>query len=161
MYQAVLESKVKFENVDWMEACKYIALTSTKQECMIGPLRRVLPKRRHAAGSRPGITGEDPLARDVGCQDQWEFPPLRNGLTTAEKSLVMAKVMKTAILAIFKTHTYSFAGKFFHQVKGGPIGLRSTCCIARLVMLWRDYQLVVVMMKLNIEMVVEEGIWMI
>ena len=31
VYQAVLESKVKFDNIDWLEACKYIALTSTAQ----------------------------------------------------------------------------------------------------------------------------------
>ena len=33
VYQAVLEYKVKFKNVDWM--------TSTQQECMMGPLGRV------------------------------------------------------------------------------------------------------------------------
>ena len=133
-----------------MEACKYIALTSTVQECRMGPLRRVLPRRRHSPGSRPGITGEDPLAKDSGCQDQWEFPALGNGLTDVEKRLVVAKVMKTSVLAIFKTHTYSFGGKYFHQTKGGPIGLRSTCCIARLVMLWWDDQLTVALMKYNI-----------
>ena len=61
------------------------------------------------------------------------------------------KVMKTSVLAIFKTHTYSFGGKFYHQLKGGPIGLRSTCCIARLVMLWWDDRLMVAMMKLKDE----------
>ena len=108
VYQAVLESKVKFESVDWLEACKYIAITSTAQECKMGPLRRVLPRRRHAPGSRPGITGEDPLAKDTGVQDQWKFPTLRNGLTAQEKRLVIAKVLKTSVLAIFKTHIYSF-----------------------------------------------------
>ena len=119
----------------------------------MGSLRRVLPRRRHAPGSRPGITGEDPLAKDTGVQDQWEFPTLRNGLTATEKRLVIAKVLKTSVLAIFKTHTYSFGGKFFHQIKVGPIGLRSTCCIARLVMLWWDDQLVVALMRNNIQMV--------
>ena len=151
VYQAVLESKVKFDSIDWLEACKYIALTSTAQECKLGPLRRILPRRRHTPGSRPGITGEDPMAQDSGVQDQWEFPTLRNGLTATEKRLVIAKVLKTSILAIFKTHTYSFGGKYFVQVKGGPIGLRSTCCIARLVMLWWDDQLMVALMKLNIK----------
>ena len=43
VFRAVQESEVYFEGVDFMEACKYIALTSTEQECRIGPLRRVLP----------------------------------------------------------------------------------------------------------------------
>ena len=76
---------------------------------------------------------------------------MKNGLTTMEKRLVIAKVLKTSILAMFKTHTYSFGGKYYLQVKGGPIGLRSTCCIARLVMLWWDDMLMVALMKLNIK----------
>ena len=151
VYQAVLESKVKFDNIDWLEACNYIALTSTAQESKIGPLKRILPRRRHTPGSRPGITGEDPLAKDVGAQDQGIFPTLRNGLTGMEKRLLIAKVLKTSVLAMFRTHTYSFGGKYFLQVKGGPIGLRSTCCIARLVMLWWDDKLTVALMKLNIQ----------
>ena len=38
-------------------------------------------------------------------------------------------------------------------MKGGPIGLRSTCCIARLVMLWWDDQLVVALTRLNVKIV--------
>ena len=74
VYKAVLETKIKFHGVNWMEACKYIALTSTAQECRIGPLRRVLPRRRCVPGSRPGITGEDPMSKDMGDQEQWSFP---------------------------------------------------------------------------------------
>ena len=44
---------------------------------------------------------------------------------------------------MFETHLYSFGGKFYKQRKGGPIGLRGTCAIARLVMcifdkLWKE-----------------------
>ena len=85
VYKAVMETNIKFENINWVEACKYIALTSTAQECRIGPLRRVLPRRRKTPGSRPGITGEDPLGKDSGGQDQWVFPTLRNVLTGLEK----------------------------------------------------------------------------
>ena len=66
VFRAVQESDVEFEGIDYMEACKYIALTSTLQECRIGPLRRVLPVRRHTNGGRPGITGEDSLGPEPG-----------------------------------------------------------------------------------------------
>ena len=69
-----------------------------------------------------------------------------------EKKLVLAKVMKTAVLAIFKTHTYSFGSKYYLQAKGGPIGLRSTCCVARLIMCWWDDTLVEVMEKAGLKM---------
>ena len=117
------------------------------------PLKRILSKRRHVNGTRPGITGEDPLSKEQNSQDQWEFPHIPNGLTKKEKRLLVAKVMKTAVLAIFKTHTYSFNKKFFLQAKGGPIGLRSTCAVARLVMMWWDDKLLEAMDKLNIKKV--------
>ena len=120
VYDAVMSTEIKFDGINWTEACKYIALTSTEQECRLGPLKRVLPIRRSVNGTRPGITGEDPLSKDSGSQEQWEFKNLgSNGLTKKEKRLVMAKVLKTAVLAIFRTHTYSFNKKFYLQVNGG------------------------------------------
>ena len=154
VYDAVMSTEIKFDGINWTEACKYIALTSTEQECRLGPLMRVLPIRRSVNGTRPGITGEDPLSKDSGSQEQWEFKNLgSNGLTKKEKRLVMAKVLKTAVLAIFRTHTYSFNKKFYLQVKGGPIGLRSTCCISRLVMLWWDDKLVEAVERLGLRMI--------
>ena len=51
MYEAVLKTKIKFGNIDWVEGCKYIAITSTEQECRLGPLKRVLPRRRCVTGT--------------------------------------------------------------------------------------------------------------
>ena len=61
VYNAIMETDVKFSGVDYMEACRLIALTSTEQECRLSKLKRVLPKRRSNKGTRPGITGEDPI----------------------------------------------------------------------------------------------------
>ena len=35
---------------------------------------------------------------------------------------------------LFTNHIYIFGGKWFRQAKGGPIGLRGTCAVARVVM---------------------------
>ena len=94
----------------------------------MGQLRRVLPRRSPNKGARPGITGEDPLGPETGSQDQWKFPSLKNGLVEVEKRMLIAMVVQKAIMAIFKTHTYLFFNKYFLQMEGGPIGLRSTCC---------------------------------
>ena len=56
----VFRVKVKCKGIDYMEACKYIAFTSSEQECRIGLLRRVLPVRKHTNG----LTGDDPLGPD-------------------------------------------------------------------------------------------------
>ena len=66
--EAVLNTKIKFENIDWVEGCKYIAITSTEQECRLGPLKRVLP-RYHGRGSpeqghwHPGPVGVPQLGQ--------------------------------------------------------------------------------------------------
>ena len=62
--------------------------------------------RIYVKGSRPGITGEDPLVLDTGSPDLCEFPPLgKNRLTKMEKRMVVAQVAQKSVLAIFKTHT--------------------------------------------------------
>ena len=62
----------------------------------------------------------------------------------------MATVMRIAVITLFRTHTYSFGGKYYLQKAGGPIGLRSTCCIARLVMVWWDEELLQLMVSNNL-----------
>ena len=133
IFKAIMETKVQFEGVNYQEGARYIVLNCTEQECRLGPLGRVLPVRRYVKGTRPGITGSGPMGAEIGDQEQWKFP--RVSLTDMEKKLIIATVMRIAVLTLFRTHTYSFGGKFFLQKAGGPIGLRSTCCIARLVML--------------------------
>jgi hypothetical protein len=114
-------------------------------------LRRVLPTRRSTNGTRPGIAGEGPCGPDSGDQDQWRFKKNLK-LTVAEKKLIIAKVMHKAVLTLFQTHNYTFGGTFFRQKKWGPIGLHSTCCIARLVMIWWDRQLLNILRNCNIKL---------
>ena len=151
IYKAVMESKVMFDGVDYQEGARYIALNSTEQECRTGPLGRILPRRRFVNGSRPGVTGAGPLGPEVGDQEQWVFP--RKKLSALEKRMVVAMTLKMAVLMLFRSHVYSFGGKFFLQKAGGPIGLRSTCCIARLVMMWWDKELITLMANSNLTLV--------
>lgn len=69
VYQAMMETEVKFAGVDYMEAARFIALTSTEQECRLSKLKRTLPRRRSKNGTKPGITGEDLMGPEVGNQD--------------------------------------------------------------------------------------------
>ena len=85
--------------------------------------------RRHAIGYRPGVTGDGPSGPKVCDQEQW-----MNWMS-------VSTVMRIAVLVLFRSHVYTFAGRFFLQKKGGPIGLRSTCAIAHLLMLWLDLKI--------------------
>ena len=51
-----------------------------------------------------------------------------------ERKEIVAEVVALATKAMFRNHFYQFGGDTFHQRQGGPIGLRGTCAIARVVM---------------------------
>ena len=63
---------------------------------------------------------------------QWSFYSVK--LTEMEKQEVMATVVMIAVKFMFQSHIYTFVGKLYRQKSGGPIGLRGTCAVARLVM---------------------------
>ena len=65
-------------------------------------------------------------------EEHWFFPSMQ--LTASEKRMVVAMVVKVGVLIMMNTHVYSWNGESYLQKAGGPIGLRSTCAIARVVM---------------------------
>ena len=130
--EAVMETKITWEEVDYLEASRYVALNWSEEECRRSELGRVLPRRRYVTGTRPGMTGAGPTGALRGDQEQWVFPHVK--LTSHEKRLLVARVVEIATEAMFTHHYYGFAGQKFQQCEGGPIGLRGTCSIARLVL---------------------------
>ena len=59
--------------------------------------------------------------------------------SATEKKEIIATVIKILTMTMFSTHIYTFGGKVYKQLEGGPIGLRSTCSVARLAMkVWDD-----------------------
>ena len=132
VYQAIMETDIKFEGINYKEGVRYLALVRGFDWCKASSLRRVLPERRFAKGGWPGITGAGPLGPGVNDEDQWDFPIVE--LTDKEKKMIIGEIMRMSVEVLFKTHCYSFKGSTFRQSDGGPIGLRGTCAIARVVM---------------------------
>ena len=64
--EAVKMANIEWKEIDYLEACRYIALNSTAEECAVNPIRRVLPWRRYNHGSRPGFKGAGPRVRQGG-----------------------------------------------------------------------------------------------
>ena len=52
--------------------------------------------------------------------------------------MIVAEVVSIAVRVMFQTHQYTFGGEYFQQNDGGPIGLRGTCAVARVVMAMFD-----------------------
>ena len=97
------------------------------------------------------MTGQGPLGPDSGDHlDQWIFPKVT--LTKLEKRRILANVIRIAVLTMFNTHIYSFDSRYYLQQKGGPIGLRATCAVARLAMVDWDKQWQSRLADTNIEM---------
>ena len=48
-------------------------MITTEQEYRMGLMRRILRRRRHSVDTRLGITGEDPMAKDVGANINGSF----------------------------------------------------------------------------------------
>jgi hypothetical protein len=84
VYKAMLETEIKFKNIDFKEAIRYIALNWTEKECRTSNIWKLLPWRSKKQGVRPGMTGEGPLGPDQGKKDQWKFPNLGRFTGTCE-----------------------------------------------------------------------------
>ena len=120
------------------------ALNWTAQQCRLSKLRRA-----NNSGPRPGMTKEEALEAGGKASKQWVWPKVC--LTKEEKKMIVATVIQIGVLVMLSTHVYQFAEQFFLQKNGGPIGLRSTCTVARLTMLEWD--------RIWLKMV--EGNWML
>ena len=92
--EEIKRTKITWEDLDYLEGCRMIALNRSAAYCRSHPLQRVLPVRRRKTGCRPGVTGKGPLGKERGDQEQWRFP--RVTLTGDEKKMIIAEVVKIA-----------------------------------------------------------------
>ena len=146
--EAIMESSIKWADVNYKEGVRFLVLGRPKEWQKTSGLSRVLPSRRYVKGCKPGLTGAGPLGASSNDEVQWVFRKVE--LTMLEKRRILAEVMRLSVELMFETHCYSFGGKIYRQTEGGPIGLRSTCAVARVVMSRWDQKLKQRMVDSNI-----------
>ena len=129
--EAVVESEIVWQDFDYLEGVRYLALNWTQDQCNRHELRRVLPVRRGKTRTRPSILGTGPAGPTKGDQEQWRF---MNVELTDKERLIIGEVVSMATKAMFHHHYYKLGGTTYHQTQGEQIGLRGTCAIARLAM---------------------------
>ena len=126
-YEAVMKSSIRFDKINYRLASQYIAMNLLKEEQKFSELKRILPVRVSGVrGARPGVSAS------TESEENWIFPSVT--YTQLEKKMMIATIIQIVVLVMMSTHVYSFDGKIFLQQEGGPIGLRSTCAVARVVM---------------------------
>ena len=135
----------RMEGIKLRKTQVYLASCLSPQQVKREGLGKLLPARAKKGGNKPGPT-TDKLARKhpapVQPGDKAQTEQLSKWLPTnpdkelsePEKRLLVAKAIKYAIITIFHNHVYQFGGKRFRQTLGGPIGLRLTSLVARVVM---------------------------
>ena len=88
---------------------------------------------------RPGPTTTElgtKLTKDtkVHNESKWKMTNPDVDLSSAEKRLLLSRVVRTVVKVVFANHVYQFAGVLYIQLVGGPIGLKLTSLVARIVM---------------------------
>ena len=91
-YDAVMNSKIKFNNVNYRKARMYIALNLSKTEQRLSNLRRVLPWRTAKGGVRPGVTA------DPEKEENWVFPLVEP--TELEEKTIVATVVQIGVTVV-------------------------------------------------------------
>ena len=137
--QLVRESPVKFANVNYRCAQTFLASHYSELELKSQDIHHLVPARLHKGGRRPGPTTLElstKLEKDFSThpESKWSATNPEVDLDDTQKRLLLSRVVKTAVKVIFANHIYQFAGVLFIQLVGGPIGLRLTSIVARIVM---------------------------
>ena len=124
---AVMHSNVDFANWDFKKALRYLYIVGGKNFLKKVGLSRVAPKW---TGDRSDLltVGGSKSNGDAGWRDS------QKELYEWEKRKIIGYVVEVAVHVVTSTHIYKFCGKYYLQVDGGPIGLRSTASLASLIM---------------------------
>ena len=124
--EAMENTTVKFENIDYRMALRYISKSSKPAEILDWGLRSWCPVRSFRRGARPGMTGDDPD------DEKWTTGVVPTSEEIRRK--ILGRVLHIAVNKVFSSNAYTFAGVMRIQSDGCPIGLDLSGEIGRLEM---------------------------
>ena len=89
--------------------------------------------------TRLSTVGRPPSIGTVGIESSFVWPQTIDFIPRKIMQKLMGLAMELAVTFFFKNFCYTFGGKKFVQMDGGPIGARVTMAVARIVMqYWKD-----------------------
>ena len=142
--EAVVNSDLKFENVDVSAALKYLKLCGGEDHVREIGLGKVAPRWLGQRSDLLTLGGE-------ALSEENKWSKVRREFTEHEKRVIIARVIETAVLICMSTHIYSFGPDLFLQCSGGPIGMRFTASLASIVMKEWDKAWMQLMERENLE----------
>ena len=122
---------MKVEGVDWRWVLLYLTLTMSKLEQVDAKVQGLLPRRNSRRGRPPTILTAH---LEEGESNRFWFPISPEALSEDQKKLLLGCVIEQLVKVTFKTHFYEWEGCLYRQKQGGPIGLRATGPVSRVLM---------------------------
>ena len=152
----VRDSKVEIRGIDWRQTQVFVASNMDVHELKREGVLGLVPSRTKKRGPRPGSNTLElrrKKRKETGPAEQpvsdpsskWTLTTPEESLSEEEKRKLLSLAVKIATRTIFCHHCYEFNGQVYRQSKGGPIGLRFTSIISRIVM---DHWILVFLAKL-------------
>ena len=152
------EGKMRFDNVEWKEVGKYLAITMTKEERVSEGLESAIPERNVGnsfRGRKPGPAywESDTVERERtdGKKEKIDKWKIAEEPSEEQKIRMVANMLIKSVEISISNHMYRFNGTMYKQEDGGPIGAELSQAIARLVMVWWDKQFLKLCNEIGIE----------
>ena len=155
LYTMVMATNIQFDDMNYEEAGKYLAVSMTDDEKTRCGFSDVLPRRmvevvrerRGELGPVPGprvtmayLDNEEVKMRNENGEEvklpKWQSSGINP--SPLQQRMMVAWTLMKGVEVVMGSHFYRFCGKAYHQQAGGPIGLELSQALARLVMLWWD-----------------------
>ena len=127
-----MNSDLDILNINWWEAVKFVFVTVSQQEISDKGLSEVIPSRVKKA---PRLT--------INClqnneDDDAKWLRASRIPNDNEKKKILALVLATLVDFVMGNHVYKVGDTIHLQTDGGPMGLKLTGAIARVVMMLFD-----------------------
>ena len=133
--EMIIESGLKFENVNNDELGLYLSLTVDKRELEKENLSDYSAQRKRV-GKNPSITGCGVKEKENERWECWNKPTRKP--EGDELRRVVAFVLGVAMRTVLKNHIFRFNEQIRKQANGGAIGVKAAGDIAALFMTWWD-----------------------
>ena len=120
---------IDLKGIDMEQVTLYIRMNKNLTS-NLGKLWKYLPCRKKRGGVEPGMNSEG-VAKGKEDNDQWWWP--KGEIPKEDRVQLIGRMLEIGVRVMFRNLIYSFGGEQYLQEEGGPIGVRGTCAVSKLV----------------------------
>ena len=131
MFEAVMESTVKFQGIDYDLLAIYLFLIMGESLMIKEGLAECVPRRRDQSNNTRSLAAKY-------TRDKYNWIIDTSSLSDEIKKKMMARLIQIETITLMSSSCYSFGGVVYIQRVGAGIGERGSACVARTVMTMWD-----------------------